>query len=103
MNDRIYFTVLIYLHEGKEALFQEYERQAKPIMARYGGRFEQVIKPTTVVGDLPLPDEIHLLSFAAEADFDSYRQDPEAAKIAPLRFESVKKAIFISGHSLAVE
>ena len=69
MNERVYFTVLIYLKPGKEALFHKYERQAARVMERHNGRFEQIIKPTTVSGDLPLPDEIHILSFATADGF----------------------------------
>lgn len=99
MNQRIYFTNLIYLQDGQEGLFQEYERRALPIIFKYGGRFENIIKPTKVTGNLSLPDEIHILSFETEADFQRYRQDPESQKIAPLRHKSVKEAIIIGGAS----
>ena len=100
MNERVYFTVLIYLKPGKEALFHKYERQAARVMERHNGRFEQIIKPTTVSGDLPLPDEIHILSFATADGYTRYRQDPESEKLTPLRLESVDRAIFLQGHAL---
>jgi len=99
MSGRVFFTVLIYLHQDKKAVFQEYERKSAPLITRYNGRFEQVITPTNIVGELEQPDEIHVLSFANETDFASYRQDPESVALAPLREESVQKAIFIQGYS----
>lgn len=100
MDTRIYMTVLIYLKEGQEAVFHEYERQAAKVMARHNGRFEQLIKPDTVNGDLPLPNEIHILSFATSDGFASYRQDPDSAALAPMRIASVEKAIFLQGTAL---
>lgn len=100
MNNRIYLTVLIYLKQGKEALFHDYERQAAQVMARHNGRFEQIIKPDTVNGDLPLPDEIHVLSFATPEGFAHYRQDPDSQALASMRLASVERAIFLQGTAL---
>ena len=97
MNERVYYTILIYVQEGQLALLHEYERLAQPIIEKYSGRFEQIIQPTQIVGDLPLPDEIHVLSFANEAAFSRYRQDPDSQALAPMREASVAQAIFISG------
>ena len=100
MSKRIYMTVLIYLKEGQESLFHDYERQAAKVMMRHNGRFEQIIKPNIVNGDLPLPDEIHVLSFATPDGFSSYRQDPASQALAPMRLASVEKAIFLQGTTL---
>jgi uncharacterized protein (DUF1330 family) len=97
MEQRLYLTVLLYLKQGKYDQFYEYEQRVKPIIESYGGQFEKVIKPTGVIGDLPLPDEIHLLSFPSETHFQSYRADPKLPEIAQMRAEAVEKTVIISG------
>jgi len=96
-EQRLYLTVLLYLKAGQQDQFHEYERLVKPLIERYGGRFEHVIKPTQVMGSLPRPDEIHLLSFPSEESFQQYRDDPNLPGIAHLRAESVEETIIISG------
>jgi uncharacterized protein (DUF1330 family) len=97
MEQRLYLTVLLYLKDGKQDQFYEYERKVKPIIESYGGQFEKVIKPTQILGDMPMPDEIHLLSFPSEESFQSYRADPNLPEIAQLRAGAVEKTIIISG------
>ncbi len=98
MNQRVYFTILIYLNEGKEDVFRSYENQASSLIRKHGGRIELAIKPEEVTGGLDLPDEIHVLSFATEGGFADYRADPESRQLAPLRAESVEKAVYLRGH-----
>jgi uncharacterized protein (DUF1330 family) len=102
MGNRFYLTVLLYLHEGQGEQFHNYEQRIKPILESYGGRFEKIIKPTVVLGDLPLPDEIHWLSFPTEADFQRYRADSKLAQMADLRGASVKKTIVLSGQAIQI-
>ena len=42
----IYFTQLIFLKEGKEAVFNEFEALAIPIISEYNGRMIYRIRPT---------------------------------------------------------
>jgi uncharacterized protein (DUF1330 family) len=97
MEERLYLTVLLYLKDGKRQQFYNYERSVKPLIENYDGRFEKVIKPTQVIGNFPMPDEIHILSFPSEGSFQSYREDPNLPEIAHLRDESVEETIIISG------
>ena len=96
-GQRVYWTVFVYLVEGKTAVFQSYESQAAAIMAEHGGRFELVLKPDEISSGELLPDEIHVLSFASEDGFVNYRQDPRSQALAPLREESVAQAQFVRG------
>jgi len=102
MANRFYLTALLYLNEGQVAQFHEYEHRIKPILEKYGGRFEKVIRPTQVLGDLPLPDEIHWLSFPSETDFQQYRADVDLAELAHLRSASVQKTVVISGQAMQI-
>jgi len=102
MDNRFYLTVLLYLYDGQGEQFHQYEQGIKPILESYGGRFERVIKPTQVLGDIPLPDEVHWLSFPSEADFQQYRTDPGLAQLASVRSASVQKTIVISGAAIQI-
>jgi uncharacterized protein (DUF1330 family) len=97
VEPRLYLTVLLYLKTGQQDQFHEYERLVKPLIERYGGRFEHVLKPTQVMGSLPRPDEVHLLSFPSEEHFQQYRDDPNLSSLASLRAGSVAETIIISG------
>jgi len=102
MDDRFYLTVLLYLNEGHVAQFHDYEQRIKPILERYGGRYEKVIRSSQVLGDSPLPDEIHWLSFPSETDFQQYRADANLAELAHLRRASVQKTVVISGQVVQI-
>ncbi len=102
MDNRFYLTVLLYLHEGQAEQFHHYERRIKPILESYGGRFEKVIKPTHVLGDLSLPDEVHWLSFPSEADFQHYREDHNLTQMAHLRDASVRGTLVLSGQGIQI-
>lgn len=97
MPRRLYFTILIYVKEGKDAVFRSYEDQALPHLAKHGGRVECMFAPTTISGNLALPDEVHVLSFDTADGFTRYRADPEVQALASLRDASVEKAIFVQG------
>ncbi len=100
---RVYFNILIYLMPGEEATFRAYEAQAMPRLAKYGGRVECMFTPDHVTDGFELPDEIHVLSFADEAGFAAYRQDPVVQQAASLREASVAQAIFLRGKALVYE
>lgn len=102
MDNRFYLTVLLYLYENQSEQFHHYEQRIKPILESHGGRFEKVIKPTQVLGDLPMPDEVHWLSFPSEANFQQYRADPKLAQMADLRGTSVKETIVLSGQAIQI-
>ena len=100
MDERTYYTVLIYIQDGKQSLFRAYEEQAMPLMRRHGGRVEFMMTSESASGAYDLPDEIHVLSFASPEGFSHYRQDPDVVALAPLREESVQRAVFIPGKRL---
>lgn len=97
----LHMTVFIYVNKGELETLHEYERQAVPIMARYGGEIQRVIQPISAT-NIGRPDEIHWLTFPSEAAFIAYRNDPDSAKIAHLRDQAVNKAIFVSGSAVAL-
>lgn len=99
----IYLTQLIYIKEGKEKLFQQFEKIALPAMAKYGGRLLLRIRPTEdcFVGPrLEKPCEIHLVEFPREQDFEAFQQDGERRKFLHLKEESVRSVLLIKGVAL---
>ncbi len=98
--ERVFYTILIYVHEGEEATFRAYEDRAMPYLGRHGGRVELMMTPERTSAGLELPHEMHVLSFANERGWVNYRGDPQVMALAPLRDKSVSKAIFLKGTRL---
>lgn len=96
----IYITQLIYLNEGQEAIFNEFENLAIPVIAKYNGSLELRIRPTKgsiIESSIEQPYEIHLVSFKTEADFERFKLDPERSKYLHLKQQSVRVATLIKG------
>lgn len=91
-------TVLLYVKQEQFEQFQAYETQAAQIMQDYGGKIDRVIRPVSIAGEtFPLPDEIHLVSFPCEEDFERYKSDARIAKLKSLRQEAIANTIIIAG------
>lgn len=99
----IYITQLIYVKPGQEAIFDEFESVAIPIVAKYNGRMLFRLRPTQenyiMQPDEP-PYEVHLASFNSEEDFEAFKQDKERAKFLHLKDASIEKMLLIKGLSL---
>jgi hypothetical protein len=92
---RIYYTLLVYLREGQDSIFQAYENKVLPLLARYNGKLELRLKTSETAPEHP--DEIHVVSFPAGTDFEAYRNDPERLSYASMFQDSVAKAVLIPG------
>jgi hypothetical protein len=96
----IYFTQLIYIKEGKENLFYEFEDVALPLLWKYNGKLLLRIRPTSsifVESAIEQPFEIHLVSFETEKDFEQFQQDEERKRYLHLKEQSVKSVVLIRG------
>ena len=99
----IYFTQLIYIKSGQEAVFEEFEAVALPLISRYNGELLLRLRPDSRAkreGSADLPYEIHLVRFGSEADFQAFSSDPERASFLPLKEASVEKVVLIRGVAL---
>ncbi|KAA3612611.1 MAG: hypothetical protein DWQ05_18335 [Calditrichaeota bacterium] len=96
-KSKIYVTALIYIKEGKQALFEEYRSKARSILERHNARIEKIIKPTMLAkGNIKLPNEIHFAEFDSKASMDAVNNDVDYKKIIDeLRNPSVEKLIVI--------
>ena len=93
---RVYLTVLLTIREGMMREFEAFEREVKPILERYGGRFERVIR----LGDDQDVDEVHWVSFDSAESLHLYLISPESKKLAEKRKRIIEKTTVYSGHEI---
>ena len=71
----IYITQLIYLKEGAEDVFEQFEHIAMPIIPRHNGKLLLRIRPedsSFIEANIERPYEIHLVEFETEEDFKNF-------------------------------
>ena len=96
----IYLTQLIYVRRGEEAVFNEYESHAIPIIGKYRGELVLRIRPepdAIIAASVEQPYEIHLVSFESEADFEAFTQDEERKRFLYLKERSILSSLLIKG------
>lgn len=93
MSGRRSWVVLIRIHAGKQAEFEDFERRAMPALRRHGGSLEQRLRGAGGAA----PDEIHVVSFPDEAAFAAYRADPEYVALAHARAAAIRESIVLGG------
>ncbi|WP_062055474.1 hypothetical protein [Aquimarina longa] len=96
----IYLTQLIYVNEGKEEIFHEFEELAIPIISKYNGRLTLRIRPkenTVIEHNIKIPYEIHLVEFTNQKDFDNFKKDEERKSFLHLKKQSIQSTILIQG------
>lgn len=99
----IYVTQLIYIIEGEENIFDEFEAVALPAIPKYNGRLLFRLRPgkaAYVESSIEHPYEIHLVEFASEQDLSDYMKDDERKKFLHLKQQSIKSAMMIKGERL---
>ncbi|MCK8521502.1 hypothetical protein M0D21_07980 [Aquimarina sp. D1M17] len=99
----IHLTQLIYLKEGKEDIFHEFEAIAIPTILKYNGRLTLRIRPNdnvVIENTIKVPYEIHLVEFNTQEDFDNFKMDEERKKFLHLKEESIESTILIQGVQL---
>lgn len=96
----IYITQLIYIKEGQEEVFEQFESLAMPIIPKYNGKLLLRIRPdaeSVIESQIEKPYEIHLVEFASEKDFHDFVKDEERKQFLHLKERSVKTALLIKG------
>ena len=99
----IFFTQLIYIIEGQEQVFDQFENMAIPAILKYNGRLLLRVRPTEntfIEYHIDKPYEIHLVEFETQQDFDNFIQDEERKKFLHLKDQSIKASILIQGNKL---
>lgn len=99
----IFLTMIIFLQEGKEALFNEFEAFAIPLMSDYSGRVLYRIRPneeSIIACQGPTPYEIHFISFDSENDFHNFLKDERRKAFMHLKEASIKTTFLVKGAKL---
>ena len=96
----IYLTQLVYVHEGRERAFDEFEDVVLPLLAKYRGELLLRLRPdgaSFIAGSGEMPYEMHIVKFESEDDFTRYSNDEERRRVLRLKDESVRSALLIKG------
>jgi hypothetical protein len=96
----IYVTQLIYVHEGHEAAFEQFEAIVLPRLAMYSGELVLRLRPdagSKIGGTAELPYEVHLVRFETDEDLARYAQDEERMRWIELKDRSVRSSLVIKG------
>ena len=99
----ILITQLIYIIDGQEKIFDEFESIAIPAISKYNGRLLLRIRPTAdsfIESHIEQPYEIHLVEFQHQHDFENFLKDEERKKFLHLKEQSIRHAILIQGTKL---
>ena len=99
----IYLTMMIFVKEGKEAVFHQFEEFAIPLLEDYNGKLIYRIRPTKdtfILQQDELPYEIHFLSFESEDDFLNFTKDERRKDFLHLKEESIRYSYLIKGTKL---
>jgi uncharacterized protein (DUF1330 family) len=99
----IYITQLIYIKEGKESIFHQFEDIAIPAILKYNGRLLIRVRPDdhSIIEDhIGRPYEIHLVEFETEQDFENFTRDENRRKFLHLKDQSVESVLLIRGTKL---
>lgn len=99
----IIITQLIYIIDGQEQIFDEFESIAIPTILKYNGKLLLRIRPTEddfIESHIEKPYEIHLVEFKTQQDFDDFMKDEERKFFLHLKEQSIKSSILIQGARL---
>ena len=96
----IYLTQLIYVREGHEATFSEFEDIVLPLLARHRGELLLRLRPgreSKLDGSSEAPYEVHVVRFESDDDLVRYSNDEDRQRVLPLKEQSVRSALLIKG------
>ena len=96
----IFITQLVYIKQGKESVFHQFENIAISTILKYNGRLLIRVRPENnsfVESNIDSPYEIHLIEFNTEQDFENFKQDEERKKFLYLKDQSVESILLIKG------
>ena len=99
----IYLTQLIYIKEGQETVFDEFEAIAIPSILRHNGQILLRIRPTQVSfieSNIEKPYEIHFVEFASDEDFENFKHDEERKKFLHLKEQSIQSTLLVKGEKV---
>jgi len=96
----LYFTQLIYIKDGQEDVFNQFEDVAIPLIAKHHGKLLLRVRPTEqtmVAGTMERPYVIHLVSFETETDFLNFANDNERKQFLHLKEQAIRSVLLVKG------
>lgn len=99
----IFITQLIYILDGQETVFNQFEAIAIPAIAKYNGRLLLRVRPgedAYIEYNIEKPYEIHLVEFETDDDFTNFMQDEERKQFLHLKDQSIRSALLFKGEKL---
>ena len=99
----IFLTQLIYIKEGQENIFHQFEDIPIPAIAKYNGKLLLRVRPdnnSIIENNIDKPYEIHLVEFNTEQNFQNFMHNEERKKFLHLKEQSVKSVVLIKGTKL---
>ena len=99
----LYFTQLIYIQEGQEVIFDQFEAIAIPIISKYNGQLLLRVRPpenSFIEHHMEKPYEIHFGTFESEQDFQDFMKDEERKKFLHLKEQAIKATVLVTGSKL---
>ena len=96
----LFVTQLIYIRQGQEDIFNQFEDIAMPLISRYNGRLLLRVRPTPdsfIETNIDKPYEIHLVEFNSEQDFHNFGKDEDRQKFLHLKEQSIQSVLMIKG------
>jgi uncharacterized protein (DUF1330 family) len=99
----VIITQLIYILDGQETVFDQFEAIAIPSISKYNGRLLFRVRPAKdayIESTIEQPYEIHLVEFETDTDFTSFMQDEERKRFLYLKEQSIRSVMLIKGNRL---
>mgnify|MGYP003575014289 FL=1 len=99
----VFITQLIYILEGQEAVFNQFEAMVIPRISKYNGQLLLRLRPgleAYIESHVEKPYEVHLVEFETESDFINYMQDEERKAFLHLKEQSIQSVLLIKGVKL---
>jgi len=96
----VYLVQLVYVREGCEEAFQQFEDLVLPRLAKYGGELLLRLRPDracVIAGSSEPPYEVHIVRFESEDDVGRYSNDEVRQRHLRLKDESVRSVLSIRG------
>ena len=96
----IFITQLVYISDGQENIFHQFEDIVMPIISRYNGQLLLRLRPTEstfIEHNMDRPYEIHLVAFDSEQDFQNFTKDEKRKQFLYLKERSIKSVLSIKG------
>ena len=99
----IYITQRIYIKEGQEDIFHQFEEIAISILASYKGRLMLRIRPddnSVIELTAEKPYEVHIVQFPSDKNFEDFLHDEKRQQFLHMKEASIKSVVLIKGEMI---